>query len=381
MAQNGFGRASSLGLATVRPDGSVDIDREFRSERQDHFDPWMTAGRDGTLYLVWLGFDGHRAPERNMQVGLSHGAAAGPWSPALDAFDARTDCPDGQPGCMDKPMVITGPDLPAPKSVAGREALYVLYAAEGASSGARMVRSFDGGQHFSASIPVVDGMAWDVDVGASGVLHVAAETSTSEAADRMGDRANHVVYVRTTDDLLKFEAPATVSRDDEAIPFFFSNPQIVADEARGWLYVVYPTGGPDGAWDLVVAASHDGGRSWSHRPLNDDPHCANHMTPSAALDPETGTLHVIWIEDRTGVGAVAYAHCSAGAASCSPSEAVSASPFADYQLLRHGPKWMGEYGALLVDGKHRLLHALWTQPVDEHGLATGRIFYARARLQ
>jgi hypothetical protein len=62
---------------------------------------------------------------------------------------------------------------------------------------------------------------------------------------------------------------------------------------------------------------------------------------------------------------------------------VSDAPFASYVLTRHSSKWMGEYGALVIDVKRRALHALSTQPVDagEGRGPTARIFHARGILR
>jgi hypothetical protein len=40
----------------------------------------------------------------------------------------------------------------------------------------------------------------------------------------------------------------------------------------------------------------------------------------------------------------------------------------------------GEYESLLVDSKRRVLHAVWTQPVEENGKPIARIFHAQAKL-
>ena len=41
---------------------------------------------------------------------------------------------------------------------------------------------------------------------------------------------------------------------------------------------------------------------------------------------------------------------------------------------------MGQYGALLLDAKHRRLRAVWTQPVDSSGRPASRIFHATRAL-
>jgi hypothetical protein len=43
-----------------------------------------------------------------------------------------------------------------------------------------------------------------------------------------------------------------------------------------------------------------------------------------------------------------------------------------YSLAHHSPRALGDYSALVVDDKRRVLHAVWTQP-GERG---ARIFHA-----
>ena len=117
------------------------------------------------------------------------------------------------------------------------------------------------------------------------------------------------------------------------VPFLSSNAQIVVDEPRKTVYVVYPAGTADGRWNIMLAVSRDGGATWRRVQVNDDAPCANHMIPSAALDPRTGRVHVIWLENRTGRGGVAYASCDPGGARCKANEAVSDEPFASYGFV------------------------------------------------
>jgi len=113
--------------------------------------------------------------------------------------------------------------------------------------------------------------------------------------------------------------------------------------------------------------------------VNDDQPCASHVLPAAALDA-SGRVHVIWAENRSGRGGIAYASCEPGGERCSPNEAVS-EPFASYRLGRHGADWLGDYLTLVADDAHGRLHAVWAQPVDVDGEWLSKIFYARAPLE
>jgi hypothetical protein len=60
--------------------------------------------------------------------------------------------------------------------------------------------------------------------------------------------------------------------------------------------------------------------------------------------------------------------------------AINSLPFAALSTERHASKWIGEYESLLVDDRRHVLHAVWTQPVDDGGTIVSRIFHATAKL-
>lgn len=376
VAYNGRGglfSPSAIGLAAVAPDGKLRAG-SLPTSRSQHFDIWMDRDAAGRLHLVWLGHDGG-LPDKHVEVGYATSTDGIAWSPPRPIHDAPHDCPGDMRGCMDKPMIAIGRDA----AREGGEAIAAFYFSE-AGEGLRMVRSTDGGARFGESVPVGGQGAYaDVVVSLRGRVHLVSTVWDVPDADRFGDARIRVEYVRA-DDGQKFGAPVRVSREGDVVPFFFSNPQVVADEARGLLYVLYPAG-PSQRWDLWLATSRDDGKTWSHARVNDDSPCATHMTPQAALDPKTGTVHVTWLENRSGMGAIAYAACESGGARCGANERVGDRPFASFRLARHAPDWVGEYGVLLVDEGRRALHAVWTQPVDDDGgRGRSRIFWARRKL-
>lgn len=53
-------------------------------------------------------------------------------------------------------------------------------------------------------------------------------------------------------------------------------------------------------------------------------------------------------------------------------------PFAGFSTVPG--KWIGDYATLLVDAKRRLLHAAWTQPVEEAGKIITHVFHAQSKL-
>jgi hypothetical protein len=370
------GGRNKLLMSTIFADGRLSLDRPFATIRENHFDPWMATLKSGRHFLVWLGFDGPAAPEQRAIIGMSTSDDGQTWAPSRIVNDVGIDCPAEAPGCLDKPMIAIGPYKKDPT----KEAIYVFYWSEPAEA-LKMVRSLDGGATFAASVKVSTDAYGDVQLTGSGVLHVVNGESAPKV-DRLGDTGTRIVYTRSDDAGETFTAPVVVSAPGEPIPSFFSNPQVASDETRKVLYAAYPTGLPDGRWELVLAASTDGGKSWSRAKVNDDAPCANHMTPMMKLDAKTGRVHLVWLENRTGAGGVAYTSCAltGGKLACAPNEAVSATPFASYELVRHSKSFLGEYGAMMLDAKRRALHVVWTQTVAEDGGPTARVFYAKAGL-
>jgi hypothetical protein len=360
-----------FGIATtvVHAGGTVDACRPVRG-KDSAFDPWMAADpSSGTIALVWLAFEGAVAPEKNAGIAFTTTEDGATWTPTRYVHDAR-DCPPGAMACFDKPMVAWGP----------KGELYVFYETDEPAA-LKVVESSDHGATFGPATLVGEVGYGDVDVDASGVVHVVAGEGPSGVGLGLGNTSGHFVYARSDDGGATFTR-TRASAEGESIPGYFSNPRVVGDDARKLVYVVYPRGASDGRWDIVLATSRDAGKSWSRIRVNDDAPCANHMMPQAALDPRTGDLHITWVENRTGRGGVAHARCESGGARCAANDAVSDAPFASYELLRFSPKWMGEYGSLFVDTRRATLNAVWTQPVaDGVGNApTARIFFASSPL-
>jgi hypothetical protein len=124
-------------------------------------------------------------------------------------------------------------------------------------------------------------------------------------------------------------------------------------------HVVYVTGGLTGVWDVIVATSRDGGRTWSHRTVNDDGSCATHGWPSIAIDPASGDAHVVFVDNRFGPGEVVYARCPADpAVPCARNEAVSDTPF-PFDTSTDPSRWLGTRTAL-VRAPDGTLWAAWT---------------------
>ena len=221
----------------------------------------------------------------------------------------------------------------------------------------------------------------DVFVDGRGHLHVVyvALGSGKPKPDMFGDSKNSIYYTRSTDGGKTFSKPERVSEADP-VPFYFSNAQVVFDDKREELTIVYPRGTSDGKWDIVIARRSTKSPAWQRFKANDDEPCASHMVPTAAFDRRTGTLHLIWAENRGGKGRMAYTSCAQGSKRCAANEALSEQVSARYSFTRHATMWRGEYDALLIDEAHKRIHAVWTQAVDEGGVPTSRVFHASGAL-
>jgi hypothetical protein len=350
----------------------LEADKPVALERENAGDPWMARDKSGKLYLAFLAWNG--AAQKNMMVGLATSDDGVTWSKPVMAFDANTDCPGDAAGCLDKPLVVIGPDRDEKQK---NEVVYVFYWSH-ATNTLRAVHSSDGGQTFSTSAQVGTGGYADAEVTSSGKVHV---VFTSGPGNKMGDTGNGVYYTSSSDGGESFSAPVRISAQNEPVPYHFSSPRVVVDVPRGRLYAAYTTGTPDGKWDIVLSTSKDGGVTWTREGVNDDPPCATHMLPAAALEPSTGKVHLVWVENRSGQGGVGYSACDRAGATCAKNEAVNDAPFAAFGFGRGSAATAGDTIALLADPRHRLLHALWAQPVDEGGAVSARIVHAAAKLR
>jgi len=363
---------SFLTIARVPRAGAPVIDQPMPTSKRSHFDAWAAATGDGAVHAVWLGHDGGGV-DRNAEIGYARSTDGGATWTAPVAIHDPADCPADTPFCLDKPMIAAGPVAGQP----GREALRVFYSSE-TGGGMRMRTSLDGGKSWGGTTTASEGAYGDVAIDREGRIHVVAALGSPRGQAALGSTDSSIAYTVSRDGAT-FGAALTVSAANESVPFFFVNPTIAVDDQRRWIYVAYAAGTPDGRWDIQLAATHDDGKTWRRTKVNDDPSCGNHMVPNLALDPTTGTLHLTYLENRGGHGHLAYASCAGGGGPCTPAVRVSAD-MASYELVRHSSKWLGEYASLLVDAKRRLLHAVWTETVQEGDRAIGRLRYASRAL-
>lgn len=293
--------------------------------------------------------------------------SAVPWS---SAYADEADCREDQAACAARGLVVTGRD---PKTRA--KLVHVLY---GGDHGLRARTSRDGGTTFTTGPIVLAGTNASAVAASDGRLHVISLYGGPLGA--FGSAQYGVEYTVSSDGGATFTTPVRVSARDEMLPYFFATPVLAVDVRRRWRYAAYVRGGRDGRWDIVLAASKDGGATWKRTTLAGDG-CAIHMVPAVAVDPRTGTLHVAYYDSEGAPGRFVHASCGPGVTKCKIHGAINSVPFATLTTSRQPSKTIGDIATLLVDDKRRVLHAVWAQRVDEAGTQATRIFHGQAKLK
>ena len=286
------------------------------------------------------------------------------WSEPSQA-SAEADCAADDRECPERPRLAAAP-----------HALYLAYSSD--AIGTRVRASRDGGLTFGDAVTALAGTRGDLAASADGRVHVIAMAGGTGGA--YGAAQHAIEYAVSADGGRSFSRAVTVSARDEIIPAYFANPTLAVDDRRGWLYVAYARGGADAAWAIEIAASKDKGKTWSRTRAVDDG-CAMAMVPNLAVDPTTGTLHVAWYDSRgPAPGRFAHATCLAGGVRCSERGSIESEPFAALDASRRTARWVGDAEALVIDDRHRMLHAVWTQPVQVGDHVATRIVHASAKL-
>jgi hypothetical protein len=124
-----------------------------------------------------------------------------------------------------------------------------------------------------------------------------------------------------------------------------------ASPSRDRIYVV----GDSMNGGLMLQASADGGRNWRATRIDDAPRASAWRYPALHVDAR-GRVHVIWMDDRSGSGALYHAYSGNLGASFSASTRVSDEPF---RFPRNAPPpapatqdgtWIGDYHAVTSVG-------------------------------
>jgi hypothetical protein len=226
--------------------------------------------------------------------------------------------------------------------------VYVLFG--GDDVGLRARRSRDNGASFEPAFAVARGFFGGAAVDRAGNLHVV--TIRGGARGAYGSAMQAIEYA------VNGGAPIVVSGRDDKLPTYFAAPAIAVDDARHTVWIAYVRGGRDADWELVIATTRDGGKTWTRARIGDG--CAVHAVPAIAVDPKSGALHAVFYDSDAMPGRFAHAVCST---SCNVLGAIPAPRFAAFGLGRGGTRSLGEHAALVFDrGK---LNAYWTQPLPD----------------
>jgi hypothetical protein len=226
--------------------------------------------------------------------------------------------------------------------------VYVLFGGE--DVGLRARRSRDNGATFEPAFAVARGIFGGAAVDRAGYLHVVTIHGGVHGA--YGSAMQAIEYA------VNGGAPIVVSGRDDKLPTYFAAPAIAVDDARHVVWIAYVRGGRDADWELVIAMTRDGGKTWTRARIGDG--CAVHAVPAIAVDPKTGSLHVVYYDSDAMPGRFAHAVCST---SCSVLGAIPGPRFAAFGLGRGGARSLGERAALVFDrGKP---NAYWTQPLAD----------------
>lgn len=182
------------------------------------------------------------------------------------------------------------------------DAAGTMYSADTWLGSLSVGHSTDGGQNWTgtslaATAPIVD-RPWLVG-GPAGVVHVSWQ-------DVQALMPSVIWYARSTDFGLTFTPAVPITTATPDGPFTWEGNLVVSEDQQD-LYLAYTrragpalgsldAQGPETVW---VAASHDGGATWTQHLVASMPNPASYLYPSIALD-EGGRLHVVF-SSRTSV--------------------------------------------------------------------------------
>lgn len=352
---------SADGMAWTQ-DGRV-TDPDFNGSS----DPVLEYSRDGTLRMTFIGLARNGVGQvTNVRVRVTESSNNGMTWATPRPVDPAGTCVMG--GICDKPWLTAGPGVEA-----GTEALYLGYLAQTQNAANLLVqRSDDAAQTWSRPVVLASAGQLGTTVVAHNLIQfatgpsgravaawagIAAGQGAGEGSSaRLGSPSNRVLMRGSRDGFRTLEPLRIVSRPTDS-PVYIQPPVALDGDT---VHVAYLTGDASGAWDLILATSTNGGESWQYRKVNDEPEsCATHGFPAMLVDRETHAVHLIWMENRFGEGAVAYARCPGDASMpCGRNEAVSDAPFR-FTTGRNPQAWHGDYLGLTLTGMGELW-ATWS---------------------
>ncbi len=340
------------------------------------------AASNGALRMTYIGLRRNSFGQvMGSSVRITESADFGRTWADPRAVEPMNTCNQG--GLCDKPWIITGPGM-----TAGTEAVYIGYLLQTSMAANLTVQRSDDGGHtwstpvtigrYGAGTPSAPNLVQFAtgrpgEIAAAWVGLPVGMGAGADGAVRFGSPENHIFFRRSTDGFRTQESLRVVSRSTDS-PVYVQPPVAIDGDT---VHVLFPSGSPTAAWDLVLATSTDNGNTWRYRKVNDEPDsCATHAFPAMVVDRTTHAVHAVWMENRFGDGAVAYARCPGDPAMpCGPNELVSDDTFR-FTTGRNPMSWHGDYLGLTLSPQGDLW-ATWSD--TRTGLPAMYVAHGRAR--
>jgi hypothetical protein len=367
-----------IGVATSDDDGATfnpplvipTVETPFHNEIQT--DPAVAIDSRGTIFITWLGFNYLGAVAGNFRVLLARSTDGGLTFSDLRQVSPPTEVPVENE--VDKPWIAVSPV---------DDSIYVVWHRSDPNlrtSDIRLVRSTNGGDSWSAPITLSDNTSRPelfrdfprVFVAADGRPYV---VWSELGGTRYGSTANRVYLQRLATDGTKLGTNVRVSVAPNSPGYADATVAAQGDN----VYVGFLSGTPRGDWDVHVAASLDGGRTFLPSvKVNDDTSCATHYVHQIVVDPR-GNVHAVWLDNRYHPEGNVFHAMSPPAAEGDPlsfgrNTFVNSLPF-PFRTNRNLTSWVGDYLGLVAEGNQ--IYATWSDP---HIDLTSHIFFAKGTL-
>ncbi len=235
--------------------------------------------------------------------------------------------------------------------------VYAVWGAGASHTAIDLRRSTDSGVSFEpprrileeASAPSVSSAGPELATGPHGLVCAVCDWTTQQ--DTSGDMIGQVVAVCSTDAGHSFAAPVHVGSESSVIALpgnvQANSSPTVAISPGGVLYVAFPKRRPGTTHsDIVITASHDGGRTWSNTVTATPADNVTYFQPNLAVD-DAGRVAISAFALANGhVNQVLLASPSTEL-SFGPPLLVSAAAFDPHSPTqaggKHGAWWIGDY--------------------------------------
>jgi hypothetical protein len=250
--------------------------------------------------------------------------------------------------------------------------VYVVWGAGATHTALDLARSGDSGQTFArprrilaeASVPSLDSAGPELAIGPDGLVSVVCDWTTQQ--DSSGDMIGQVVAVCSTDGGQSFAAPVHLGTESAVIALPGgvqpnSSPAVAASPQGDALYVAFVKHQPGATHsDIVVAASHDRGRTWSNA-VSATPHDGvTYFQPNLAVD-ETGRVAISAFALANGGVDQVLLLSRAGELRFRPPLRVTTAPFDPHSPTtsggKHGAWWIGDYQGITAGAG--AFHLVW----------------------